>query len=595
MKNASKPDRHYGLKDNIGNILVCVAGAVITGLLLNRLRYTLTHHDEVLNIYISYFTAGMGKRHLVENAFIFSLGDLFNLPFVYAFYKVTGGTAGIVLFMRYVYFGVNVILSIIFAVIFKNYLGPKKSIFFSLILITYAPVLVYSLWYDSAALFFLLAGGLLLAGSELRENKRAGALRYFAGVAHACMVYAYPLMLFVILVLFLGNTAIRFQRDKMKIKEVFLYWLPYLLGGATILSIFISYVLSVGWENIYFFRENIAKDSLSGRILGDLMEADGAVGVEEVRKAPIFAAFSQIINKLKQVLWYTWTQQKATVGVTIIMLIQWGIGLKRRGKIRYALIVEIILAAFWKHNGMNYWSSTTMYAYYFFWAPFLYFYLDEKDRKTGRTFLLIFWMTAIAAFLAVCFTADNGMKPSIGLYSGAICTFLFMVWITGKRKLAGIDGSIFIILLIAMCNLLIFYNNVYGNARAAECDYKMKKGIYKGIISTEEDIPYEEMAECFQRLQLPENSTLYISSDEYIPAYIEGSMVWSGFDVLQVENFLQAGEEAAAFVEQTGWPDAILMDKADCEKYAMVLKTIIPEKYDLAFSDYGYYIYIKRA
>ena len=135
MKGANKLDEQYSLKGNIGNIIFCIAGGVMVVLLLKRLRYTLTYHDEVLNIYISYLTAVMGKRHLVENAFIFSLGDLFNLPFVYIFYKVTDSTAGIVLFMRYVYFGVNVILSVIFAGVFRRYLGTKESTFFSLILI----------------------------------------------------------------------------------------------------------------------------------------------------------------------------------------------------------------------------------------------------------------------------------------------------------------------------------------------------------------------------------------------------------------------------------------------------------------------------
>lgn len=594
MKSANKLDEQYSLKGNIGNIIFCIAGGVMVGLLLKRLRYTLTYHDEVLNIYISYLTAVMGKRHLVENAFIFSLGDLFNLPFVYIFYKVTDSTAGIVLFMRYVYFGVNVILSVIFAGVFRRYLGTKESTFFSLILITYAPVLIYSLWYDSAALFFLLVGSLLLTGSELRENRRTGILRYFSGIAHACMVYAYPLMLLVILVLLLGNTVNCFKRKKMKIKEVLFYWLPYIMGGITILSIFIGYVLSVGWENIYFFQGNTAESALSGRIIGDLMATGKATESKAVRQLPVIIALSQIINKLKQVIWYVWTQQKATAGFTFIMLIQWIIGLMRKGKLRILLIFEIIVVAFWKHNGMGYWSSTAMYAYYFFWAPFLYFYLDEKDKRAGKIFLLTFWITAIASFLAVCFTADNGMKPSIGLYSGAICTFLFMVLIVGKNTIAGIDIAELTIFLVALCNLLIFYSNVYGNTNISECDYLMKKGIFKGIVSTKDDIPYEEMAECFQNLELPDNATLYISSDAYIPAYIEGSMIWSGFDVLYVEERLRAGEEIETFSELTGWPDAIIMDDEDCEKYDLVLKIIIPEKYNLAFSSYGYKMYVKR-
>ena len=61
-----------------------------------------------------------------------------------------------------------------------------------------------------------------------------------------------------------------------------------------------------------------------------------------------------------------------------------------------------------------------------------------------------------------------------------------------------------------------------------------------------------------------------------------------------MEERLRAGEEIETFSELTGWPDAIIMDDEDCEKYDLVLKIIIPEKYNLAFSSYGYKMYVKR-
>ena len=244
-------------------LFVFVLGFVY--LLIRRLHYTISHYDEVFNIYVSYLTVGMGKRHLVENPMMMSMGNLANLPFLSLYYHITGGTEGVVLFIRYMYLVMNLILSTVFYILFKRALGKKACLLFSLILISYAPFSIYSIWYDSAALFFLLMGALLISGADLSDQKGKGAaFKYLAGICHACMVYAYPTMAAVIIVLIVYKTVCLI-RKKVKVKQFLIYWLPYLLGGMTIAGIFAIYVLNVGWENIFLFQHKSVDDALSGR------------------------------------------------------------------------------------------------------------------------------------------------------------------------------------------------------------------------------------------------------------------------------------------------------------------------------------------
>ena len=173
------------VKKSIFNTGICIIAAVIVGALIWRIQCSISYYDETLNIYISYMTAALGQRHLVENGYIFSMGDVFNLPFVYLFWRITGGTEGLLLFIRFVYLGFNLLLSFAFWKVFGKFYGKHSMILFGLILITFFPGGMYTVSYDTAALFFSLLGGVMLLGSELRGNERTGMYRYCAAVCHA--------------------------------------------------------------------------------------------------------------------------------------------------------------------------------------------------------------------------------------------------------------------------------------------------------------------------------------------------------------------------------------------------------------------------
>lgn len=552
-----------------------------------RIQCSISYYDEVYNIYVSFRTAALGQRHLVENGNVHSMGDLFNLPFVYLFYTVTKGTEGIVLFIRFVYLGYNLVLSCVFYKVLKGFYGKKEMALFGLILISLVPGGLYTVSYDTMPMFFSLLGNVLLFASEIRGTEKTGIYRYWGGVCHACMVYSYPLMAGVILVLLVGLSVFHVRIERMKVKKLVKYWLPYFLGGMTVLGIFLIYVLSVGWENIFIFKRGFVQEGLRDRQVGEL-----AVAVEKAEN-PIFIVVKKIAARLYTLLVNVWHQQKAALGYTVILLIQWGIGLVKKGKWRLFLIPEIILVAFFTHGGIRCFAGTSMYAYCFCWVPFLFFYLEKGERRQGVIMLLIFGLTSIAAFLAIGFTSLRVNSAHCGFYCGAICSFLFMIMIVRKEVFEGDSIAIGVILLIALCNIGMAYRDHFQGADIWECTYRMQKGIFKGIMTWEEDKEYEKLKECFEKISFSKNATIAITSNNCHSIALD-SGVLIGFNLLQSESMLQAGKGISEVYEEIYWPELVLVDKEEEINYVNVTEKILKRYYELACSGQKYNLYIRE-
>ena len=610
----------------IYRVTICVTAVVIVIALIWRIQCSISYYDEVLNIYISYITAALGQRHLVENGYIFSMGDLFNLPFVYLFWRVAGGTEGLLLFIRFVYLGFNLGLSFVFWKVFGKYYGKKVMLLFGLILITFFPGGMYTVSYDTVALFFSLMGGVLLLGSEIRRNDKTSSYRYFAGICHACMVYSYPLMAGVIVLLLVGLTVYHIYNEHMSGKELVRYWFPYFGGGMTVLGIFLLYVVYVGWENVIFFQEGYIQKSLYGREIGELAAADNAVTgstvssalnveqeaeiisdirptmetkpslIDRVMSSSVFSFLKRIGIRIFSLINYMWIQQKATMGITLVMLIQWGIGLIRKGKWRLILIPEILLVAFLMHREITCFGGTTMYAYCFCWAPFLLFYLDGKDKRYGNVILLILGLISIASFLAIGFTSVRTDKAHVGLYCGAICTFLFMVMLLKNEYFMELSLSILIILLIAMCNTGMAYIDHFQGADIQDCTYRMQKGFFKGMMTWEKDIQYENLKVCLEQRSFDEDAFLCMTDYNYYAACLDGGMQTKegNFNLLYYEHVLQAGRDVEVIYAQENWPEVILIDKENVDSYRRLRETILARFYDLVSSEEEYFLYMKK-
>ena len=243
---------------------------------------------------------------------------------------------------------------------------------------------------------------------------------------------------------------------------------------------------------------------------------------------------------------------------------------------------------------MGQWATQTMYAYYFFWTPFLYCYLDKEERKRWRGVILILDGAAIAAMVAVGFTAYYDMKASMGLYSGAIGAFWLMIIIAKQKNNVESLWSAGVILFLAGCNVFMLYQNVYENEQVSECNYLMQKGIYKGIMAQEGDAIYEILPELFADIDLKEDATLYTNDFVYMPAFIEGELLFNGGDPHEPEERIQAGVDVETAYREFEWTDVIIMDNEKYMECPNVVEYILPKYYDLIHAEDNFYMYVKK-
>lgn len=597
-------------KKNIEKYIIYTLSLVVVLTVIVRLFFTVSLYDEVFNIHVSYLTAVMGKRHLVENTAIF-WGDVFNLPFVWIYYQLTGGMDGIVLFMRFVYLGFNIILSLTFKYAFSNYIGKRNSTIFALIIISYAPFSIYSVWYDSTALFFMLMGEILLAGAVLDKEKKHRIAWLLSGICHGCMVYAYPLMIGVVLLtltIMIGRVIKK--RDQREII------LSYILGGIIVIMIFCLYCTYVGWDNIYIFKEGAIGGALTGRTLHELISTETKVvqdstvlsetmnGISSSGQTVVNRGiFNQLVSNGKYLLYKVYQmalksieQQLRALPITIILLVQWAVGLKKKGAIRVLLLLEIILTAFVCHTGKGQWATQTAYAYYACWTPLLYFYLEKDDRQKGKVLLLFLWVPALVAYFAVGFTALHIQKASMGLYTGAICTLIFMCFISRECTIQKKEAACVVLLGIAAVNVALLYLNVYEDDKILQCNYYMKDGVYKGIWTEQNKEKYYNAEMRIKELNLPKGTTIFLAdeSSHYTPLLLWGEFYQAGGNIQSIEERLKQGESAEEIFYGSEWADLIAINKEVYEQYPLVQQNFMDKYYNLAVMEEDMMIFQKQ-
>lgn len=606
-------------KDLIGFVILLTIFVI-------RLFFCISTYDEVFNIDMSYQII-LGKRYLVDNASFFQMGDLFNMPFVWLFYKVTGGMEGIVLFIRFCYLALNLVLGYVFYRVFRKNLGDRTSFWFALVLITVAPVCIYSIWYDSAALYFMLMGSILLAGLLIHktEGKKRWILGIVAGICHGCMTYAYPTMLLVILVTFIGVSFL-LRSNKARFKEIMSFWLPYIAGGLVVIGVFIGYLFYQGPENIFFLQENAISNSLSGRVSGSLLSSADAADIDEtgidetsidvMENVPVVneeviriseeieihlinaSAVQQLVMKtgtnIALMIFKNLNHQKNILVLLVLMLVQYYLSIKRYPKLKKLLPYEILIVGFIDGVNDGDYAHLTTFAFYFFWAPFIYTYLSEAKRKLGKVLLTFMWVPSIAAWFAVGFTALFPGKSCMGLYMGGVAGLLMLliymeenIEVDIKGKTHVINGRVLLAILFVVSNIVIYYCNVFGGGNVRDNNELIESGVYKGIRTEESNVKYEVIEQLVTE-KLGEKTIRTVNNIHSYTSVFLWSDAERGMSETQTAELMNITEKSQLTDIVNQIPDLLLVENPEWHN-----EDKLNSIYDLVYEDESVKVYLK--
>ena len=462
---------------------ILIFNAVLIVLVILRTFFCIIITDEVFNIGQALRTI-RGNTFLVENWDYFQTGDSFLIPFIYIFCKITGSTEGIVLFSRLVFVVLQTLLSVFIYKILSRFFDRMSSFFAVVIYTTAISFLLFYMWYDNWEIFFRLIGLFLIfyaiSSFDQKTSGKAYLMVFIAGIAHACMVFAYPTMI-VLNVYVLA--LIFFYRRKQSAKAHNLMALFYILGSVLVFAVFMLYVLKIGVGNLFIFNDTMAEAGLSstGRegffSLASMIEKTKALIVENV----IFYMFAMVFFAVGILILYVFRKNKHR----ILMFCS----------VMFVGCIVLLLMTVFRVDSLN-----TLMTYLSLYTIPLYLLVRKESDKTRhfKDLIMFLWISSYIAGVVYSMTAlDGAIKFSAGARTGAIVTVLLLFEVmkkievkTGSKTLSGILATVLVVM-----NVFAVYSFSFDGQKPLECKAMIKSGIYKGIIDAPDNAKRYEVVE----------------------------------------------------------------------------------------------------
>ena len=464
-------------------ICLIIINAVFVVLTIMRSFFCIAVLDEAFNVGQALRTI-QGNVFLVENWDYFQTGDSFLIPFLYVFYKVTGSTEGIILFSRVVFIILQFLFSIFIFKVLSRFFDRVSSFFAVLVFITAVEFILFYMWYDTWEVLFRLFGLFLIyfvfCSFEKINHKQAYVLVFFAGIAHACMVYAYPTMIFVyICVLVLLFTYKR--KQSARVHSLFLLF--YVLGSILVFVVFMIYAFRVGISNLFVFNKVMAEAGLAstGRdgffSISSMLSKTQAFFIENIQ----CYGFALVVFFIDVILLYILRKHKNRTIIFCVIMI-------------YGCFVQL-MSTLVISDCINMFMS-----YISFYVVPLYFLLRKNSdrREHYKDLIMIVLVPSVVAGLSYNYTALFGaFKFACGMRPCAIITVLMLFEVImqteirlDKRFVAGVFAT----LIVAM-NILTMYVVSFEGTKPYDCKTLIRSGIYKGIVDVPENAKRYETVE----------------------------------------------------------------------------------------------------
>ena len=514
----------------------------------NRLLYTISLYDEVGNITLAYKVV-LNQKPFVDIWEFHQVGAIFYVPFIYIFSLLKGNTEGLILFLRISYLFINIIVAFIVTRITKNIVNKKLNFLIGLAIVTYAPFSLYYLWYDTAGVLFMLLGAtFIILGNNVIGIKKDLYL-FYAGICHACMCYAYPsfitvVILYVILLLI-------FDRGQKLIRKI-IDLKGYIAGGLLIGSIVIFYLL-INKDTVFFFNKSILATNMSGRDY-------------------------TIMSRVYGILWGSFVFFKNAVLPTIILLYIYAKSFSSKYKNTYKIIflTGISVVSYYTLRDKSSYAIFMHFFYLFLYTPLLYYFLNNKHKRIAKNLICYLWFPSIVSYFAVGFTAlGGGAKSTFGVYTGSVCTIIIMAIIIQEiiselqlnKTIKPILSNICLISII-VTNIMLFYNTGFDGRSVSESTYKVENGIFKGLYTKESDSFYIELEELVKRYVNDNDKTIFFTDSlqcgylftDLVPAEAH---IWNNY--IKNNDIVNEWENQFLYFNQvTGLP-SIIVCKVDYE------------------------------
>jgi hypothetical protein len=165
-------------------------GAVTVVALWHRFGYACDLTDETFSIALPYRFA-LGDKPFVDEVSSAQTAGILVVPFVWLYVKLTGGTAGIVLFCRALHLAIKGVAALSVHAAAKRWVSPPSAIACAVVPFAFVPHSIPNVGYNVLGSTLLVVGAFTSAAAISKPSPPARQL-VLAGIAYGLATFAYP-------------------------------------------------------------------------------------------------------------------------------------------------------------------------------------------------------------------------------------------------------------------------------------------------------------------------------------------------------------------------------------------------------------------
>ena len=501
---------------------------VMLGLSAYHLHYGIDFFDEAL--YVVYADRILeGARFLIDEYNISQYTGLLLTPFAYVYLLVTGSLTGIVLFSRYVYFFLSLLVGIGVARTSRLVVPPAFAVFVGLIPVIYTPFYIHNLSYNTVGSLGLTLGLFLwFAAIEYRRG-------YF-WVGFVISIAAINYQPFGLIALLLIPLMRYFGARLIDIAA-------YCAGGAILLSLLLINLWLVGiahLQTVAAFVHSIGVGGGHGKFLANLND------------------------------FWVMFHDKLVVGVLLLTAIFGRQRWPALGVVCSQLIFATVL-----YNGLLHQHDPMIYLRNIAFVGPLVAVISPANPMVRRVLWLL-WLPSVIAGMLSAWASNNGsLNFIIGGLTASIATCLLIaqqftvldqisITAKGKKMIRAVMVLLFVLLLIMIVGVS---DRHYGDRHTNELHAKITKGPFAGLYTTKERQQFcEQLTDDLASLR--ENASGILIYDDFPAGYlftpIHGvtNSVWlfspwrvTTFNRQMTVDYLQQRQAPDLVLRLTGVPD----------------------------------------
>jgi len=480
--------------------VVLVAGLFALGALMHRMRFSADLSDETFSIALPYRFA-LGDRPFIDEVSTAQTAGVLLLPFVWLFVKLTGGSAGIVLFVRFVHLFIKAIAAMAVHSAVRGWMSAPSALAVSLVPFAFVPHSIPNVGYNVLGMTLLVIGSFTSAGAIAIVDRKARSRGLaLAGFAYGLATFAYPPLApaAIVATLMLVGCC---PTDRLRAA------LAFVVGGVLSLVILLPVLVPAGPKGIL--------DSFR-------------FGSELVPRQP--AKLEAIVMEL----WHS--APNLLVGATALLAF---VGFARRRTLTMLIVpVVVVVTIFWfQDDAPTARGAMRLVSYTALIAPALLFTVRSHERALRGGLLIV--VPSLVAGLATAFASSNGTDNGAIGFEPASVLFAALAVVALERAYAERLWTLVPPLVLTMTLVLRSYQFVYRDAPMEALTTLVRSGPFRGIRTTAQHAAvFADLEAIMRKYDRPEGRLLVVY--EHPGCYLFSRMRPSSNTVWPLSYFGQA-------------------------------------------------------